>query len=92
MLILGGLIGAVVTGLMRHADRMVPNIVLGIAGALLGSWILGNLFQLQGVVYYLSGVIGAVVMLALGYFTYPRLKAGHPPSHPRRGWDENGDD
>lgn len=73
-LALGGLIGWLASVVMRTDDRqgLLLNVVVGIAGAILGGWILSPLvgvstinqsnFSLGGV---LVSLLGAVILLAI---------------------------
>ena len=70
-IVLGGLAGWVASMLTKNNERMglISNIVVGILGALLGSWLLGRLFDAEPMTFSLVGflvaVAGAVILLFL---------------------------
>jgi uncharacterized membrane protein YeaQ/YmgE (transglycosylase-associated protein family) len=70
-IVLGGLAGWVASILTRNNARMVIiwNIIVGIIGALAGSWILGMLGKTEPLTFslttFLVAVGGAVVLLFL---------------------------
>jgi len=67
-LIVGGIVGWLASVLMHTDDQMgiIANVAVGMAGAVIGSWIFGLLgFGVHGVIAYLIvATVGAVVLIA----------------------------
>jgi len=71
-LVVGGLIGWVASALMNSGGGILLNVVVGIAGAFIGGWLLGPMvgagtinsgdFSVRGLVVSL---LGAVILLAV---------------------------
>jgi uncharacterized membrane protein YeaQ/YmgE (transglycosylase-associated protein family) len=71
-LVVGGLIGWVASALMHSGGGILMNVVVGIAGAFIGGWLLGPMvgagtinsgdFSVRGLVVSL---LGAVILLAI---------------------------
>lgn len=65
-LIAGAVAARVVTG---RGFGCIADIVVGVAGALIGGWLLGTIFNVTGTVGFLGSIvvafIGAVVLLAV---------------------------
>lgn len=68
IIIIGGIAGWLAEQFMKSNMGMLMNIVLGIVGAALASWLFGLLgIGLGGWIGYLiAGFIGACILIALG--------------------------
>jgi len=67
-LVIGGVIGWLASIIMKTNAQMgiLANIIVGIVGAWLGSWLAGLLgVAASGLGTYLIAVIGAVILIAL---------------------------
>jgi uncharacterized membrane protein YeaQ/YmgE (transglycosylase-associated protein family) len=68
-LIIGGVIGWLASLLMKTSAQMgiIANIVVGIIGAVLGSWVAGALgiVAVGSVGAWIISILGAVVLLAI---------------------------
>jgi uncharacterized membrane protein YeaQ/YmgE (transglycosylase-associated protein family) len=67
-LIVGGIIGWLASMIMKTNAQMglLANIIVGIIGSLLGYWLAGALgIATAGVLRWVVGVIGAVVLIAI---------------------------
>jgi uncharacterized membrane protein YeaQ/YmgE (transglycosylase-associated protein family) len=67
-LIVGGIIGWLASIIMKTNAQMglLANIIVGIIGSLLGYWLAGALgIATAGVLRWVVGIIGAVVLIAI---------------------------
>ena len=70
-LIVGGLIGWIASAIMGSDTGLFMNIIVGIVGSGLGSWLFGDVLKIGGakeagsfnMVGMIFGVLGAVVLL-----------------------------
>ena len=72
-LIVGGIIGWLASMIMGSGNGILINIIVGIVGSALGSWLFGDVLKIGGakqagnfnIPGLLFGVLGAVVLLFL---------------------------
>jgi uncharacterized membrane protein YeaQ/YmgE (transglycosylase-associated protein family) len=68
-LVVGGVVGWLASVVMKTNGQMgiIANIVVGIVGSFLGSWIFGilGIAALGGLGYWVMAVVGAMVLIAI---------------------------
>ena len=68
-IILGGVIGWLPSIVMKTNAQMglIANVIVGIVGSLLGSWLAGLLGVASGsaIVGYIISIVGAVILIAI---------------------------
>jgi uncharacterized membrane protein YeaQ/YmgE (transglycosylase-associated protein family) len=68
-IVIGGFAGALAEQFMKSQMGLVMNIVLGIIGAAVASWLFGFLgitFAAGWIDYLIAGFIGACILIAIG--------------------------
>ena len=74
-IILGGLAGWIAEKIMKFDTGLVMNIILGIAGALLGNFLLGAILQLSFAGSWLAQLVIAIGGACLLIFAYRMIKS-----------------
>jgi len=68
-IVIGGIIGWLASIVMKTNAQMglIANVVVGVVGSLLGSWIAGLLgvASTSAVVGYIISIVGAVILIAI---------------------------
>jgi len=80
-IVLGGLAGFIADRLMGGRSGVLPSIVIGIVGALLGGWLGKVIFHINGIGSFfeirtwITAIVGALVLIFLARLVTGRARA-----------------